>query len=127
MSEIDTIREARCDHCGRLVATAEDWKFYGEGEGVHLCWDGMDSGCVCLDVTALIAERAALLARAARAEAALRREWWMNHGHPFAALYGDDGEMQCAACPADFKRQSIDELHEYVTAAVLAGQEGKPE
>ena len=37
-----------------------------------------------------------------------RCELWLNHGHD--ALYGDDGEMQCSACPADFKRQPLGEL-----------------
>lgn len=34
----------------------------------------------------------------------LRRLLWLRHGHEIAALYGDDGEMQCALCPMDFKR-----------------------
>lgn len=50
-------------------------------------------------------------------EAELRREWWLNHGHPFPALYGDDGEMQCSRCPADFKRQPIAELRALVSEA----------
>lgn len=37
-----------------------------------------------------------------------RRELWLNHGHPFSALYGDDGEMQCHTCPFDFKREGIE-------------------
>lgn len=59
----------------------------------------------------------------------LRREWWLNHGHDFARLYGDDGEMQCAGC-ADFKRDSIDRLRIIVrdarmerAAALAAAQE----
>ena len=69
-------------------------------------------------------------------ETALRREWWINHGHGYLALYGDDGEMQCAACLADFKRQPLEELWPLVIlrrqqraasqiadAAVLAGRE----
>lgn len=43
-------------------------------------------------------------------ERELRREWWLNHGHDFSALYGDDGEMQCALCPADFKRDALDDI-----------------
>ena len=43
-------------------------------------------------------------------ESALRRELWMNHGCPFAALYGDDGEMQCGQCLVDFKRMPIADL-----------------
>jgi hypothetical protein len=47
-------------------------------------------------------------------ERILRREWWLNHGHPYPALYGDDGEMQCAACPMDYKRKPLDELSLHV-------------
>ncbi len=61
------------------------------------------------------AERERDLAR--EAEQDLRREWWSNHGHDFHALYGDDGELQCAACPADFKRQPITELRLLVLKA----------
>ena len=43
-------------------------------------------------------------------ESALRRELWINHGCPFAALYGDDGEMQCGQCLIDFKRMPIADL-----------------
>lgn len=52
-------------------------------------------------------------------EADLRREWWSNHGHDYSALYGDDGEMQCSACPADFKRQPLVELRQSVFVARL--------
>lgn len=45
----------------------------------------------------------------------LRLEWWLNHGH--RGLYGDDGEMQCSMCPADFKRQPLSELEPLVCAA----------
>lgn len=38
----------------------------------------------------------------------LRREWWFNHGcNEPAALYGDDGEMSCAKCNTDFKREDV--------------------
>jgi hypothetical protein len=49
-------------------------------------------------------------------EKALRREWWINHGHDYLALYGDDGEMWCSGCrPAvDFKRQPMIELRRVV-------------
>lgn len=48
-------------------------------------------------------------------ERMLRLEWWLNHGH--SGLYGDDGEMQCSTCPADFKRQPLQELEALVCAA----------
>ena len=47
-------------------------------------------------------------------ERLLRKEWWVNHGHDYATLYGDDGEMACNACPADFKRMPLDVLHGFV-------------
>lgn len=53
-------------------------------------------------------------------EGELRREWWINHGHDFHALYGDDGEMQCGRCLCDFKRDPIARLREVVTASRLA-------
>jgi len=34
----------------------------------------------------------------------LRHLLWLRHGCPSAALYGDDGEMQCSVCLIDFKR-----------------------
>lgn len=39
-------------------------------------------------------------------EMILRKLLWLNHGHD--NLYGDDGEMQCAECCLDFKRDSVD-------------------
>jgi len=45
-------------------------------------------------------------------ERTLREHLWLNHGHE--GLYGDDGEMQCAACipysVSDYKRQPVEEL-----------------
>lgn len=52
-------------------------------------------------------------------EKELRREWWLNHGHDYHALYGDDGEMACNRCPADFLRQPLDELRPLVVMARL--------
>ena len=40
----------------------------------------------------------------------MRKLLWLRHGHPVSALYGDDGEMQCAACCLDFKRQEPAEI-----------------
>ncbi len=57
-------------------------------------------------VAALVSGRAQTLAL----ERELRLEWWLNHGHDYFALYGDDGEMACNACPADFLRQPLDDL-----------------
>lgn len=37
-------------------------------------------------------------------ELILRKLLWMRHGCSGAALYGDDGEMQCHACMLDFVR-----------------------
>lgn len=34
-----------CEICTRPIATAEDWDFYDEGEGHHLCWNPRDGAC----------------------------------------------------------------------------------
>lgn len=47
-------------------------------------------------------------------ELELRQGWWLNHRCSIAALYGDDGEMQCNACMKDFKRTPLDELRAHV-------------
>lgn len=42
----------------------------------------------------------------------LRRLLWLRHHDTTAGLYGDDGEMQCAACGLDFKRDSVATIDE---------------
>lgn len=44
----------------------------------------------------------------------LRQELWLGHGCSFAALYGDDGEMQCHTCRLDFKRAPVQDLVAFV-------------
>ena len=41
----------------------------------------------------------------------LRRLLWLNHGH--GNLYGDDGEMQCAECRLDYKRDNIELIEKH--------------
>jgi len=41
-------------------------------------------------------------------EMTLRYLLWLRHGCD--GLYGDDGEMQCAACAIDFKRDPVDHI-----------------
>lgn len=71
---------------------------------------------------ARIAHAIALLARRAereameRAERRLREHLWISHGH--TALYGDDGEMQCPTCCADYLRDPIEGLTETATKAI---------
>ena len=50
----------------------------------------------------------------------LRTEWWLGHGCPIRALYGDDGEMQCWPCRRDFRREPLDALYNHVTSRRLA-------
>lgn len=52
------------------------------------------------------------LAGVQQTKALLRKSLWLCHGCPPAALYGDDGEMQChtRGCCHDFKRSSIDQI-----------------
>lgn len=59
------------------------------------------------------AERIVDAAVRARPDAAiLRRLLWLRHGCAHAALYGDDGEMQCANCRIDFKRDATERIEE---------------
>lgn len=43
-------------------------------------------------------------------EKTLRELLWLQHGCHSAALYGDDGEMQCLACLIDFKRNTVESI-----------------
>ena len=57
----------------------------------------------------LLDERDEMSAKLVASEASsqeLRSALWIMHGH-FSALYGDDGEMQCAECPCDYKRDPV--------------------
>lgn len=47
----------------------------------------------------------------------LRKLLWQFHG--CSCLYGDDGEMQCAKCGLDFKRDSIDVIDTKLNNSVL--------
>jgi len=49
-------------------------------------------------------------------EMKLRKLLWLNHGCEHAALYGDDGEMQCNSCMIDFKRDSEDVIENKIIA-----------
>jgi hypothetical protein len=65
----------------------------------------------------LAAIRPVVAARLHEAEQALRNEWWLSHGHD--GLYGDDGEMQCSQCGADYKRDPLDVLRQKVTLSKI--------
>lgn len=41
-----------------------------------------------------------------------RERLWLGHGCSTAILYGDDGEMQCARCMIDFRRDSFETIAE---------------
>lgn len=43
-------------------------------------------------------------------DAELRRLMWLSHGH--LGIYGDDGEMQCIECGADYKRDSLGKVRD---------------
>lgn len=46
-------------------------------------------------------------------EMTLRKLLWLRHDSShYGILYGDDGEMQCAACMIDFKRMSPKEIEQ---------------
>lgn len=42
-----------------------------------------------------------------------RRLLWLKHGCGLAALYGDDGELQCHACKLDFRRMTAGEVESF--------------
>jgi hypothetical protein len=56
---------------------------------------------------------------AAEDDQALRELLWLRHGCGIAALYGDDGEMQCNACLIDFKRTSAAAIRRGLEAIAL--------
>lgn len=43
----------------------------------------------------------------------LKELLWLRHGCSIAALYGDDGEMQCSSCGLDFKRFTASQIEEH--------------
>jgi hypothetical protein len=57
-------------------------------------------------------------ARMKELEMKLRTRLWLGHGCT-AALYGDDGEMQCGEHGLDFKRMPLAELEQHVEAIQL--------
>lgn len=50
------------------------------------------------------------LVEAAKEGVILRELLALGHGCQVMALYGDDGELQCAECFTDFKRDSVSEI-----------------
>lgn len=55
----------------------------------------------------------------------LRKLLWIRHHPDTAGLYGDDGEMQCAKCMIDFRRDpawKIDERFREIDLQKLRGQ-----
>jgi hypothetical protein len=47
----------------------------------------------------------------------LRMLLWLHHGHD--GLYGDDGEMQCAKCGIDFKRDPVASIKERIRSIII--------
>lgn len=67
---------------------------------------------------------AAALEAGERDSVILRRLLWLRHGHH--GIYGDDGEMQCATCTLDFKREPADIIERsFEIQALIAAREGK--
>lgn len=82
-------------------------------------------------VESLRRERDQLAAQVERMEKRIRLALWLNHGHGYPYLYGDDGEMQCHhkdCLGMDYHRDSMDiidiRLHQqrqrYLAAAARA-------
>jgi hypothetical protein len=49
----------------------------------------------------------------------MRRQVWLSHGCGTAALYGDDGEMQCGKCLIDFKRDEWPQIRDRLDSIAL--------
>lgn len=71
--------------------------------------------CQILHVRPPLIEFCPTHASAVEEVAEVRKFFWLNHGCSIAALYGDDGEMQCGNCKSDFKRDSIESLVSFMT------------
>jgi hypothetical protein len=52
------------------------------------------------------------LEQSEKEERLLRELLWLRHGCSAAALYGDDGEMQCSSCAIDFLRDPAELIKE---------------
>lgn len=72
--------------------------------------------------TRLTTERETLAKESAEWEQRARKTLWLRHGCDVMALYGDDGEMQCNRCMADFKREEWSALEMRLFRAALARQ-----
>lgn len=70
------------------------------------------------DCNAMVTKIKELQAQLVELESKYRRRLWLNHGH--TSLYGDDGEMQCAKCMADFKRESLEALEAKIAKSAHA-------
>lgn len=44
----------------------------------------------------------------------LRKIWWRDHKCKAPFLYGDDGEMMCNCCFADFKRENVLRIEDHI-------------
>lgn len=104
-----------------LAGIAEEWNKNPPENGFTHALDFPGIGRLQIDIRKIegksvaeslldVTQRLEDAERKARAlEHKLREALWYRHGCT-AALYGDDGEMQCNACFIDFKRMSIDEI-----------------
>lgn len=68
-------------------------------------------GSILVDRTRFTDTRDQLKALACEVER-LQKLLWLRHGCDPTALYGDDGEMQCASCGLDFLRMSSDQIQD---------------
>ncbi len=62
----------------------------------------------------------ALISEQRTSESEHRMELWLGHGH--IGLYGDDGEMQCSLCRADYKRDPLPELERKASEAAQVAE-----
>jgi hypothetical protein len=116
---------ATTEFIGWTIQIAAGWLFkQSDKAGEH---DAEFVAHARADIPWLLAQHATLIAERDEAKTSDTdlREWlWLNHGCSIAALYGDDGELQCGNgrphhLPLDFKRQPLKEI---LKATVDAGR-----
>ena len=113
--EMDTVRLCEWkpdteDYTGRVAIASIGYILRGPAFGISDGYVAFSLTCVNAPLPAETRERPA----EPTVEMKYRRELWLNHGHDVAALYGDDGEMQCAMCNGvwDYQRAPLAEVEE---------------
>ncbi len=100
-----------CPYCRKLHIDEGKWAEVDAAHRTHLCAFCKGEFIVTVrGIDAVQKVNATILSP--ELERAIRLNLWLNHGH--TGQYGDDGEMQCAACipfgSIDYRRDPIEDL-----------------